>query len=180
MTSSFHSHHNTIINNVETFRSNIAKQLATIIKGDEKSGRNLERSVYNWTIREATARKIIKKWGNSQFYHLYYMHLRSVYINLKNTNLIDLIVAGDIDVENVANMTHQEMDPNRWSEYIKAKSIKDKIKFEQNIEAMTDIFTCRKCKSNKCSFYQLQTRSADEPMTIFVTCLNCGKRWKTS
>ena len=39
-------------------------------------------------------------------------------------------------------------------------------------------FTCFKCKSNKCTFYQLQTRSADEPMTTFVTCLNCGNRWK--
>ena len=77
-------------------------------------------------------------------------------------------------------MTHQEMRPDRWEELIKAKSIKDKAKFEQNIEAATDIFTCRKCKSKKCTYYQLQTRSADEPMTIFVTCLDCGTRWKTS
>ena len=45
------------------------------------------------------------------------------------------------------------------------------------------IFTCFKCKSagrpdNKCTYYQLQTRSADEPMTTFVTCLQCGCRWK--
>ena len=39
-------------------------------------------------------------------------------------------------------------------------------------------FTCRKCKSNDCSYYQMQTRSADEPMTTFITCQNCGNRWK--
>lgn len=40
-------------------------------------------------------------------------------------------------------------------------------------------FKCYKCKSNKCTFYALQTRSSDEPMTLFVTCLNCGNNWKT-
>lgn len=40
-------------------------------------------------------------------------------------------------------------------------------------------FKCYKCKSNKCTFYALQTRSSDEPMTLFVTCLTCGNNWKT-
>lgn len=30
----------------------------------------------------------------------------------------------------------------------------------------------------KTTYYQMQTRSADEPMTTFVTCVNCGNRWK--
>lgn len=38
--------------------------------------------------------------------------------------------------------------------------------------------TCSKCKGQKTSSYSLQTRSADEPMTVFVTCLTCGKRWR--
>ena len=51
-------------------------------------------------------------------------------------------------------------------------------KYEPKLEASTDDFKCWKCKSKKCTYYQLQTRSADEPMTTFVTCINCGKRWK--
>ena len=42
----------------------------------------------------------------------------------------------------------------------------------------TDIFKCGKCKQRKTTYYQMQTRSADEPMTTFVTCLNCDNRWK--
>jgi transcription elongation factor S-II len=39
-------------------------------------------------------------------------------------------------------------------------------------------FKCGKCKSVKTTYYQMQTRSADEPMTTFVTCMGCGNRWK--
>jgi DNA-directed RNA polymerase subunit M/transcription elongation factor TFIIS len=39
------------------------------------------------------------------------------------------------------------------------------------------ILTCPKCKSKKTSYYQMQTRSADEPMTTYAQC-QCGHRWK--
>jgi len=39
-------------------------------------------------------------------------------------------------------------------------------------------FKCGKCKSTKTTYYQMQTRSADEPMTTYVTCKGCGNRWK--
>ena len=61
---------------------------------------------------------------------------------------------------------------------LKDKRIRDQNKYEPKLEASTDKFTCRKCHSKKCTYYQLQTRSADEPMTTFVSCLDCGKRWK--
>ena len=46
-----------------------------------------------------------------------------------------------------------------------------------NVES-TDQFQCGKCKQRKCTYYQMQTRSADEPMTTFVTCIVCNNRWK--
>ena len=42
----------------------------------------------------------------------------------------------------------------------------------------TDLYRCGKCQQRKCTYFEMQTRSADEPMTCFITCLNCGNRWK--
>lgn len=39
------------------------------------------------------------------------------------------------------------------------------------------VYPCLKCQSKNVISSEKQTRSADEPMTIFFTCLNCGNRW---
>ena len=48
----------------------------------------------------------------------------------------------------------------------------------KDTQAETDQFKCSRCHKRKCKYYQMQTRSADEPMTTFVSCLNCGNRWR--
>ena len=40
------------------------------------------------------------------------------------------------------------------------------------------MYTCGRCKSTRTTNFQKQTRSADEPMTVFVKCKDCGKRWR--
>ena len=118
-------------------------------------------------------------WDNPKFVLIYKNRLYSVFSNLKNDTegYIDQIKNGTLLPQNFAYMTHQELNPTKWKELIDKKMIVDKNKYETNVEAATDTFTCRKCKSNKCTYYQLQTRSADEPMTTFVTCIDCGCRW---
>ena len=170
------------IENPEIFRANIRQKLATFFvntNNAEKHANNLEKGIHNWTLKESNNKKVVKKWDNHFFVQIYVDHLRSVYFNLNNEKLIQQVQTGEIKAHEIAFMTHQEMNPEKWDELIKAKSIRDKNKFEQNIEAMTDTFTCRKCKSKECTYYQLQTRSSDEPMTIFVSCVACGNRWKT-
>ncbi len=88
------------------------------------------------------------------------------------------MIKKEIKAHELAFLNHQAMRPDLWDKLLEEKRIKDENKFAPKIEASTDDFTCFKCKSKKCTFYQLQTRSADEPMTTFVTCLDCGNRWK--
>ena len=39
-------------------------------------------------------------------------------------------------------------------------------------------FVCFNCKSKKIFTTQKQMRSADEPMTTFFSCQQCGNIWK--
>ena len=165
------------IQNPDEFRTNIRVKLQPIVT-DEKLATNLEKGIYNFAIKEANNRKIIKKWENPHFAQLYLDRLRSIYINLKNEALLDHLKNGEISPQSLAFMTHQEMNPDRWRILIDQKMKRDANKFTDNIRASTDMFTCKKCKSKRTTYYELQTRSADEPATIFVTCLDCGKMSK--
>jgi transcription elongation factor S-II len=171
------------IENPDEFRCNIRKKLEQFFIISDKSdvyASNLEKGIHNWSIKEANNKKVIKKWDNPFFVQIYIDRLRSIYINLKNTKLIDRVINGEIKAHEIAFMAHHELNPERWEELIKAKIIRDKNKFEEKLEANTDRYTCRKCRSTKCSYYQMQTRSADEPMTLYISCLDCGTRWRTS
>jgi transcription elongation factor S-II len=170
------------VENPVDFRANVSKQLEKYFINDSEkcvsNARNLEKGIFNWTIKEAGNRRVIKEWSNPHFVRLYADHLRTIYTNLSNKELTELVDTGVIKSHEIAFMTHQEMQPRRWDKMLAEKAVRDKNAFEQNIEASTDLFTCRKCRSKKCTYYALQTRSADEPMTTFVSCLNCGCRWK--
>jgi transcription elongation factor S-II len=163
------------IENPDNFRANIKKRINERFN-NEKHGINLEKGIFNYALKGADQRKIVKKWDNEFFIQIYLSHLRSILNNLNN-KLIDEVNNGTIKPHTIAFMTHQELDHNRWAQLIDSKSKRDKNKFEVNLAASTDTFTCRKCKGNQCTYYQMQTRSADEPMTIFIQCVNCGKRW---
>jgi transcription elongation factor S-II len=164
------------IDNPDLFRSNIKQKLNYILK-DEKNSNNMEKGIFNYSLKEADRHKIVKKWDNKHFVQIYIDRLRSIMLNLKG-EILEQIKDGTIKPHVIAFMTHQELAPEKWAELIIAKSKRDKNKFETNIAAATDTFTCRKCKGNQCTYYQMQTRSADEPMTTFVTCIPCGNRWK--
>jgi len=169
------------IKNPTEFRENVQKNLSkqySVFSGISNFFINLEKGIFNYAIKEATSKKIIKKWENAAFVQLYTDRLRSVFLNLKNAEFRELILTDNIEPHNIAFMTHQEMNPNRWNSLIQQKILRDKSKLTTNIEASTDMYTCKKCKSKKCTYYELQIRSADEPATIFVTCLDCGKHWK--
>jgi transcription elongation factor S-II len=166
-----------MITNVETFRSNVRKKINEIIDNDTYS-ENIEKSIYNFSLKEAKNNKIVKKWDNPYFVSIYLNKMRTIFINIKKPNLKDQIKKNEIKSYSVGFLTHQEMEPEKWEPLIKAKIKRDKSKYETRMEAATDTFTCRKCKSNECTYYQMQTRSADEPMTTFVSCINCGNRWK--
>jgi transcription elongation factor S-II len=165
--------------NPTTFRSNIVKELKKELNDEDILAKNLEKGIYNYCIKAASDKNIIKKWDNAYFTQLYVDCLRTILFNLQNqVDIKSSILNKKIKAHEFAFMTHQEMSPVKWKKLIDDKKVRDETRYDPKLEASTDNFTCRKCKSKECSYYQLQTRSADEPMTTFVTCIPCGARWK--
>tara|TARA_B100000035_G_scaffold299593_1_gene294443 strand:+ start:6149 stop:6712 length:564 start_codon:yes stop_codon:yes gene_type:complete len=165
------------INDPDKFRKNVVNKINIIVKHIKMSN-NIEKSIFNASLNQANKLKVIKKWNNNSFVEIYILILKKIFINLKNDNVLSKIKNKEIDACKIGDMTHIEIYPDIWNELIENKKKVDENKFNGNITATTDNFTCYKCKSQKCSYYQLQTRSADEPMTTYVDCLNCGNRWK--
>ena len=162
----------------ETFRFNMKTKLNNIIEND-KLASNMEKGIFNYSLKEANNKKVVKKWDNPYFVQIYTDRMRSIIYNLtKNDILLEQLKNESIKPQDIAFMTHYEMCPEKWKTMLMVKSEKDKGKFETNIEASTDTFTCRKCRGNKTTYYQLQIRSADEPATTFINCIDCGNKWK--
>ena len=76
-------------------------------------------------------------------------------------------------------MPCDEIYPERRKDIIEKQKLKFKAAYEIKQVSMTDAIKCGKCKNNKISYQELQTRSGDESMTIFFTCIVCGHKWKT-
>jgi transcription elongation factor S-II len=71
-------------------------------------------------------------------------------------------------------LSNDELQPEEYSDIIKRKEL---IELKKNNTGITDAYTCKKCKNKKCTVEERQTRSGDEPATIFITCMECGYRF---
>jgi len=144
----------------------------------------IEESIFRFACSKSELRKVIKKWENPIFRKIYVNKARSLYMNLdnksyiNNNTLIKKIHSNKFDIKNIAFMTYQELFPEHWKQLLDEKYKREMAIYEDKPEAMTDMFKCGRCKQKKCTYYELQTRSADEAMTIFITCVNCGNRWR--
>lgn len=100
--------------------------------------------------------------------------------DLKNPNLREQVISGHITPAKIATMTTEEMASDNMKK-LRHEMTKEAIRDAQLAQVTgtkSDLLKCSKCKKRNCSYTQAQTRSADEPMTTFVYCNDCGNRWK--
>ncbi|KAH8404417.1 hypothetical protein KR222_011469 [Zaprionus bogoriensis] len=113
----------------------------------------------------------------------YKNRIRSRVANLKdpkNPGLRGNFMCGAVSAKQLAKMTPEEMASDEMKK-LREKFVKEAINDAQLATVQgtkTDLLKCGKCKKRNCTYNQLQTRSADEPMTTFVMCNECGNRWK--
>jgi len=114
----------------------------------------------------------------------YKQKFRSLCFNLKDEKNPDLrqdVLYGNITPKQLLQMSPEDMASKEMAKQRQeiARKKMEEIKPDRDSKAAsTDQFRCGKCHKRETTYYQMQTRSADEPMTTFVTCTNCGNRWK--
>lgn len=113
----------------------------------------------------------------------YKNRIRSRVSNLgdeKNPDFISMVLSGSVTADMVAKMSPEEMASQAMRE--KRSEFQKEACREAQIAvtggSKTHLLTCGRCKKNDVLYNQLQTRSADEPMTTFCVCEHCGHRWK--
>ena len=160
----------------DSIRKDAIDGIFSIIK-KKKWSHDIEKSIYNFCLNYCEVN------GSSLYLIETYKHKLDDIIDninphnhdINNKFISNKIKNKQINLENIAFMQPYELNPANWQVIIDRRNlIEDK---KTNI-ATTDRYKCRKCGVNKCTIYQIQTRSCDEPITTFVTCVTCGNSWK--
>lgn len=147
---------------------------------------SLEKSIYLWAINEVEKKGEVLDKNEDLLKRIYMNKVIQIYQNInsdssiKNDYLLQKILDGTLDINMIPKLTPQELFPAHWEKLQEKQKVTDEFIYFKKPEAATDEFKCGRCKGRKCTYYELQTRSIDEPMTKFVRCLLCDKRWTMS
>jgi DNA-directed RNA polymerase subunit M/transcription elongation factor TFIIS len=173
---------------------------------DRPYARNIEKSVWDWTIKETKKTKYPAVWENRWFRNRYKLKATHLLAELQRDPswiTCDLKVGPDGHVKLSYGPLQPQLQHRIFAKELKSSELVDttpdvlwpdgpfsKVSFKLRQDAMLaevakkeeenyeGILKCGKCKSLKTTYYQLQTRSADEPMTTYATCKACGHKWK--
>lgn len=133
----------------------------------------IEQSIFEYSLILVTTHNLQNKMLNN----VYHDKINDICANLdinntfvNNKTLLSLIMNFKIDPYILAFLSPEQLHPEKWVTIIKKQIAREKA--DNEIET-TDIYKCFKCQEKKCCITQMQTRSADEAVTTFVTCLVC-------
>jgi transcription elongation factor S-II len=117
----------------------------------------------------------------------YVAQARSILFNLKdpkNQYFKKLVLSGSIRPADLPFLTSEQMSSEEKHEQrtlIRKLSLEEvQADWERRHATIGEgMFTCPNCQSRKTSYQQLQSGlGLDEPMTTYVSCFECGNRWK--
>jgi DNA-directed RNA polymerase subunit M/transcription elongation factor TFIIS len=168
----------------EILRNNAVSKILKYVSIGEAKAKDLEQGIFNWTIEYCDKKSLLPNWNNEIFRKIYDDKFISILTNLdmeselKNVGLLNRMLNNEFKPHDIPYMEPHEIFPERWISIISSKLKKEQSLIESNSEAKTDMFKCGRCKQKKCSYYEMQVRSADESSTIFITCMNCKNKWR--
>jgi DNA-directed RNA polymerase subunit M/transcription elongation factor TFIIS len=155
------------------------KDLEDIISLEYLADR-IERGIFEFALLTVTLQKL----QDHFVLPVYQNKLYNLCVNLdmenkriENHTLLPNILSGSIDPYFLSFLSPEQLHPKRWMDIVNKIQLKNKTKYEMQT---TDIYKCKKCGQRKSMISELQTRSLDEPVTRYVTCMVCYHTFKFS
>ena len=158
---------------LEKIRDKVTSYIESKLK-DKKLASHLEKALYEYTMKRTSLNEV-KMFKYQIFQQRYNYDLGYLVLNIKQ--LEEKVVSGEITYADIFNKDPFILFPDKWEESKKRKSQEDKFLYESKLISNCDKW-CNECKTQNVYFKSAQTRSADEPETIFYTCLSCSNNWK--
>jgi DNA-directed RNA polymerase subunit M/transcription elongation factor TFIIS len=141
-----------------------------------------ETALYQYTIEFSNKNNI--RISSREFIKIYtdkYVHIiLNVDISsyVKNEFIYNKLIKNEIKLIDLLHMQPRNMCPEKWAFYKDIEEINiNAINQGSSMLCRTNLFVCSRCKNNNTEYQEKQTRSADEPSTFYISCLNCGKKW---
>lgn len=166
------------------YRNKIVEIYRRIAFADESLSANIENIIFEWVKSELLKKGEVFDCYHIQFKLLYLRKTDQLYLNINpeseinNKNLLEKINNGEQDIEKLPYLTPQELYPELWEKLKEKQKATDEFLYLKKPEAATDEYKCSRCKQRRCIYTELQTRSIDEPMTKYITCLECNHKWQ--
>lgn len=151
-------------------RENIINQINTVFNNHSIS-KKIELSIYNYSVDYTNTYNmnyLLDNIYNNKFDDIF------GYLNY-NKYLKTAILENKINPEQLAFLKSEELSPDLYESIIKKRELEE---YNKNHITGSNVFTCSKCNKANCSITQKQMRSADEPPTTIVKCLECGYTFK--
>lgn len=151
---------------------------------DETTALDVERAIFNYVIQKCAVNDVVCAWENNTFKEFYKHKALCILNNIdkngytENDYILEAYQHSKIRPHDIVFMHYTDRHPEQWKEHQEAKKRQDEYKHRNMDETASDQFTCPRCNKRKTTYFELQTRSADEPMTTFVTCLVCKHRFR--
>lgn len=160
-------------------RVRVKQLLKDTCNGNEKYVEAIEKSCIKCAIAFSDSRNFTSSWNNPRFCKLYLNIVRNVNIALnKRDDVRHSILSGTMTPDELVNIPSCSLFPDVWERSISDYGKRMRHAYEKRAQGKTTAYRCPKCKQTNCDFTELQLRSADESMTLFITCLDCLYAWR--
>jgi len=167
-------------------RNKIASKISTLLKDDFSDhvelSKVIEQGIFDSFQEQIEKNTETGKVSPRTSRLLYYSRARQIYNLLNKKSYVykdDCKQFTNEELNNICYLHFMSFRPNKWKEFERDIEILNERFDSQNKNVQTtDQFECPSCHKRECTYTEAQTRSADEPMTIFVQCQNCGKEFR--